>query len=136
MAGASVRGSSNEIVLLSIAIVLAASGIGFALWRFRRPFVATIDGAPEVGFAGVLSHAYFVDEGIDAAVVQPLNGLSSVVLTNGIEVAVDRTLSRGGNLFTRLARLAGARLQDGDVGKYAWLVVAGALAVLSMLTLR
>jgi NADH-quinone oxidoreductase subunit L len=30
----------------------------------------------------------------------------------------------------------GSKLQDGDVGKYAWLLAAGALALLAALTLR
>ncbi len=136
LAGVAHGDASNEVLLLSIAIALAVAGIGVALWRYRRPLVAKEDAPAVQGFAGVLEHAYFVDAAVDSTVVRPLNGLSDIVLANGLELVVDRAFSGGGTLFTRLASLAGRRLQDGDVGKYAWLLVAGALGILAMLTLR
>jgi NADH-quinone oxidoreductase subunit L len=48
---------------------------------------------------------------------------------------VDRGFSVGGSLLTRTAAFMGTRLQDGDVGKYAWLLAAGALAVIAAITL-
>ena len=136
VAGAAHGEASNEVALLSIAMALAVAGIGLALWRYRRPLASKHDAPTERGIAGVLAHAYFIDAAVDVVVVRPLNVLSDVVLANGVEVAVDRALSGGGGLFARVSALAGRRLQDGDVGKYAWLVVAGVLGILAMLTLR
>jgi hypothetical protein len=48
---------------------------------------------------------------------------------------VDRTFSGAGRLVGSIASLLGRELQDGDVGKYAWMVTAGALAVIAALTL-
>ena len=47
----------------------------------------------------------------------------------------ERAFSAGGSMLSRTAALLGSKLQDGDVGKYAWLLAAGALALLAALTL-
>ena len=47
----------------------------------------------------------------------------------------ERAFSAGGSMLSRTAALLGSKLQDGDVGKYAWLLAAGALALLAYLTL-
>ena len=60
---------------------------------------------------------------------------AGTVLTNGIDRTIDRAFSVGGALMSGAAALFGKRMQDGDVGKYAWMVAAGALAMLAALTL-
>jgi NADH-quinone oxidoreductase subunit L len=57
------------------------------------------------------------------------------VLDRGVDRGVARGFSAGGSLLARTASLMGTRLQDGDVGKYAWLLAAGALALIAAITL-
>jgi len=76
-----------------------------------------------------------VDALVDAIIVRPVQALAAVVLDRGVDRGVDRGFTAGGSLLTRTASLVGARLQDGDVGKYAWLLAAGALALIAAITL-
>jgi NADH-quinone oxidoreductase subunit L len=55
------------------------------------------------------------------------------LLGRGAERGIDRFFTGSGALLSRFAGRVGTRLQDGDVGKYAWLVAVGALAMLAAL---
>ena len=83
------------------------------------------------GFAGVLVNAYRIDALLDRVILQPLNSLTESVLGRGVDRGIDRLYSGSGTLLTRMAGLVGTRVQDGDVGKYAWLVAAGAVLMLA-----
>lgn len=136
LAGETHLSHDTEVILVAVAVALAVVGITIAVLRYRRP-TPDKPGAPaDTGLAGVLANAYGVDAALDAVIVRPLSGLSRVVLSRGVERGLDGSFSGGGSLLARTAALVGARLQDGDVGKYAWLIAAGALAVLAAFTLR
>jgi len=136
LSGTAKLSHGTEQVLVGIAIAAAVLGIAVAWVLYRRPLQDKAHSPADRGFAGVLANAYNVDAAVDAAVVRPLDGLAGAVLTRGIDVGVDGTFSAGGGILSRTASLIGQRLQDGDVGKYAWLLAAGALAMLAALTLR
>jgi NADH-quinone oxidoreductase subunit L len=123
-------------VLVAIAVVTGVAGIAYAARQFRTPMPDKAHALPDTGLAGVLSNAYGVDAGLDAAVVRPVNALADGLLARGVDVGIDGSFNAGGRFFARTASLIGQRLQDGDVGKYAWLVTAGALAMLAAFTLR
>ena len=127
---------NTEWMLVAVAIATAVTGIAYAAIRFRRPIEDRAHAPVDAGFAGLLSNAYGVDAAIDTAIVRPVNALASGVLARGVDVGVDRAFNATGNLLARMAALIGQRLQDGDVGKYAWLLAAGALAMLAAFTLR
>ena len=136
LAGSTPLAHETEWVLVAVAVATAMAGIGYAAMQFRKPIQDKEHSRADTGFAGVLSNAYGVDAAIDAAVVRPVNVLAGGVLARGIDVGVDRTFSATGRLLARTASFIGSRVQDGDVGKYAWLVAAGALAMLAAFTLR
>ena len=136
LAGAGHLPHGTEQLLLGIAIAVAVAGIGFAIVRYRGAMTDKAHAAPETGLARVLESAYGVDAGIDAVLVRPVNAFANTVLARGLEAGVDGAYSAGGSLLSRTAALVGSRLQDGDVGKYAWMIAAGVLAVLAALTLR
>jgi NADH-quinone oxidoreductase subunit L len=125
----------TEILLVGVAITVAVIGIAFAMLRYRQQREDKAHALPEQGIGAVLANAYGVDAGVDAVLVRPLNAFADTVLARGVDTGVDKGFSAGGSLLTRTASLLGARLQDGDVGKYAWLIAAGVLAVLATLTL-
>ena len=83
----------------------------------------------------MLASGYRIDDAINAVLVRPLHWLAATALARGIDAAVDRLFSASGTLLGRAAEQSGEGLQDGDVGKYAWFIAAGALAILAALTL-
>ena len=136
LAGTTPLSHDTEWVLVAVAVFIAVAGIAYGAMQFRRPVADKAHSRPDTGFAGVLSNAYGVDSALDAVVVRPVDVIAGGVLARGLDVGVDRTFSGTGRLLARTAALIGNRLQDGDVGKYAWLVAAGALAMLAAFTLR
>jgi NADH-quinone oxidoreductase subunit L len=132
LAGAGHLDHSTEWVLVSVAVGVALIGIAIAFVAYRKP-IADKANSPED--RGLLARAYGVDALVDAVIVRPVQALASVVLARGVDRGVDRGFSAGGSLLTRTAALMGARLQDGDIGKYAWMLAAGALALIAALTL-
>ena len=132
LAGAGHLDHTTEYVLVGIATSVAVVGIVIALLRYLRPIA---DKAHSPVDDSLLARAYNVDGLVDAIVVRPISVFASVVLTRGVETGVDRAFSAGGSMLSRTAALVGSKLQDGDVGKYAWLLAAGALAILAALTL-
>ncbi|NCW44521.1 MAG: NADH-quinone oxidoreductase subunit L [Gemmatimonadaceae bacterium] len=132
LAGTTHLDHSTEIVLVAVATGVAVLGIVIALVLFRKPIA---DKAHSPAEMGLLARAYGVDALVDAIIVRPVQALAAVVLDRGVDRGVDRGFTAGGSLLTRTASLVGARLQDGDVGKYAWLLAAGALALIAAISL-
>ena len=132
LAGATHLDHGTETILVGVATTVAVVGIVFALLRYRKPIT---DKAHSPVDDSLLAHAYHVDGLVNALLVRPISALANVVLTRGVETGVDRAFSAGGSMLARTAALVGSKLQDGDVGKYAWLLAAGALALLAALTL-
>jgi NADH-quinone oxidoreductase subunit L len=122
----------TETILVAVATTVALIGIVIALLWYRKPMA---DKAHSPVDDSLLARAYNIDGVVDVMVVRPISAFANVVLTRGVETGVDRAFSAGGSLLSRTAALVGSKLQDGDVGKYAWLLAAGALALLAALTL-
>ncbi|MCC6319512.1 MAG: NADH-quinone oxidoreductase subunit L [Gemmatimonadaceae bacterium] len=129
---------STEYMLVGIAIAIAVVGIAFAVTRLRTERLVPKAQAPESeGFARVLEHKYFVDEGYDKVVVQPLVGVSRSVLWKGVDAGlIDGLVVNGSARLARGFGWLGARLQSGQVGTYAWVLVIGVLGVLGAFSLR
>jgi NADH-quinone oxidoreductase subunit L len=91
----------------------------------------------EEGFERVLANKYYVDEVYDRAIVNPTVQISRNVLWRGIDAGlIDGLLVNGSAALSRAFGWVGSRLQTGAVGTYAWVLVAGVLAVLGAVTLR
>ena len=136
LGGSTRLATQTEQMLVGAAIVIALLGIVAAVFVYRGEIADKSHAAPDAGLPGLLTNAYGVDRAVDTVVVRPLHAFASVVLTSGVERVVDGTISMGGALLSRAASLVGLRIQDGDAGKYAWLLALGALGVLLALTLR
>jgi NADH-quinone oxidoreductase subunit L len=132
LAGAGHLDHATEMILVGVATGVAVLGIAIAFVLYRKPMA---DKAHSPEDTSLLARAYGVDGLVDAIIVRPVLALASVVLDRGVDRGVDRGFSAGGSLLSRTASLMGTRLQDGDVGKYAWLLAAGALALIAALTL-
>jgi NADH-quinone oxidoreductase subunit L len=136
LAGTAHLDHSTELVLIGTAIAVALLGIGIAFARYRSPVARKVDAVPEVGVAALLADAYRVDAGLDRVVVRPLGAFSARVLWQGIDVRLDRAFVRGGQTLSRWAGMAHDRLGEGDVGRYAWVIALGAIAMLAAFTVR
>ncbi|WP_337170657.1 NADH-quinone oxidoreductase subunit L [Gemmatimonas aurantiaca] len=132
LAGEGHLSHETEWVLVGIATGVALLGIVLALVLYRKPMA---DKAHTPEDTSLLARAYGVDGIVDTVIVRPVSAVADTVLARGVDRGVDRTFSLGGSLLSRTASLMGNKLQDGDVGKYAWLLAVGALALIAALTL-
>ena len=126
-----VDGGVRVRVRRSVAVGVAVRRVGDDVRAGAALYPAGTFVTPAV--AGVLASAYGIDAAINTILVRPVSAFARSVLAHAVDGRVDRAFSAGGSLLARTAALVGARLQDGDVGKYAWLIAAGALAVLAPL---
>jgi NADH-quinone oxidoreductase subunit L len=127
---------ATEGLLIAVAVAVAIAGILIAVVRLKPATLTTPDQSPEpVGFEKVLEHKYYVDEGLDAAVVQPTVSLSRNVLWKVMDVGlIDGLFVNGSALLARAMGWLGSQLQSGQVGTYAWVLLIGALALLGVFT--
>jgi NADH-quinone oxidoreductase subunit L len=132
LAGEGHLSHATETILVAVATAAALLGIAIAVLRYRRP-IADKSNSPMDD--SLLARAYGVDALVDSLIVRPISAFARVVLDRGVDRGVDAGFSAGGSLLTRTAALMGTRLQDGDVGKYAWLLAAGAVALIAIITL-
>jgi NADH-quinone oxidoreductase subunit L len=137
-AGGGEGAASTEAVLMGVAVIIAIAGIALAFARLKPArLVPKRDAQPEQGFERVVANKYYVDEFYDRAIVTKTYGLSRTflwrVVDNGI---IDGLLVNGSAAVARGFGWLGSRLQTGNVGVYAWVLVVGVLAVLGAFTLR
>ena len=136
LAGTAHLEHGTELALIGVAIAVAVIGIAVAFARYRSPVPIKVEAPAETGFGAVLHDAYRVDAGLDAAVVRPLGAFSRRVLWRGLDQHLDRAFVVGGAALSRLAGAAHDRLGAGDVGRYAWVVALGVVAMLAAFTVR
>jgi NADH-quinone oxidoreductase subunit L len=130
---------STELALIGAAVAIAALGIIIALVRLKPERLVPKAQAPEEqGFERVLLHKYYVDELYDRVIVRPTVWISRNVLATGVdEGIIDKLLVTWvGTGIPRLFGWFGSRLQSGQVGTYAWVLLIGVIAVLGAFTFR
>jgi NADH-quinone oxidoreductase subunit L len=137
-AGAAHVPATTEQMLMGIAVLIAVAGIVYAIARLKPArLVPKRDAIPEEGFEGVVANKYYVDEALDRAIVTPTYAISKSflwrVIDNGL---IDGLLVNGSAALARGFGWAGSRLQTGNVGIYAWVLVVGVVALLGAFTLR
>jgi NADH-quinone oxidoreductase subunit L len=137
-AGATEIQAANEQLLMGLAVVIAVAGIAFALVRLKPArLVPKRDAAPEEGLERVVANKYYVDEGLDRVVVNPTYAISRNFLWRFVDVGViDGLLVNGSAAVARGFGWMGSRLQSGNLGIYAWVLVVGVVAMLGAFTLR
>jgi NADH-quinone oxidoreductase subunit L len=130
--------AATEEMLMGIAVVIAVAGIAYAFARLKPArLVPKRDAVPEEGFEGVVANKYYVDEALDAAVVTPTYAISKNFLWRFVDTwIIDGFFVNGSAWLANLFGRAGSRLQTGNVGIYAWVLVVGVVALLGAFTLR
>ena len=130
--------ASTDQWLMLVAVAIAMAGIAFAVVRLKPArLVPKRDAAAEEGFQRVVANKYFVDEAIDDVVVRPTYALSKTFLWRFVDAGlIDGLLVNGSAAVARGFGWMGSRLQTGNVGVYAWVLVIGVVALLGAFTLR
>ncbi|HZS59394.1 MAG TPA: NADH-quinone oxidoreductase subunit L [Gemmatimonadaceae bacterium] len=127
---------SQEIALILVAIAIAIVGISIAVVRLK-PDALTPTREPqpsETEVEKVLEHKYYIDEIYDAAIVRPLVWFSRSVLWKGVDGLIDAIVNFSAWIWRGLA-VIGSAIQDGQIGVYAWILVAGVIVVLGAFSL-
>jgi NADH-quinone oxidoreductase subunit L len=137
-AGAARVPASTEEMLMGVAVLIALAGIVFAIVRLKpERLPRKRDAVEEEGFERVVANKYYVDEALDKAIVTPTYAISRNflwrIVDNGL---IDGLLVNGSAALARAFGWAGSRLQTGNVGIYAWVLVVGVVALLGAFTLR
>jgi NADH-quinone oxidoreductase subunit L len=145
---------SLEYALIGAAIIIGLAGIALAFARLKpERLVPKAQSPAEHGFERVLANKYYVDEAYDAAIVDPVVGVSRGLLWRGVDVGLIDRLTRllvqskdddaapgtsvpMGGWLTRAVGFVGSQLQSGRVGTYAWVLVVGVLFVLGAFSFR
>jgi NADH-quinone oxidoreductase subunit L len=130
---------STEYVLIGAAVGIAVLGIVIAFARLKPARLVPKAQAPEEqGIERVLRDKYYVDELYDAAIVKPTVWTSRNILATGVdEGIIDKLLVTWvGAGIPRLFGWFGSRLQSGQTGTYAWVLLIGVIAVLGAFTFR
>ena len=127
-----------EELLILAAILVGVGGILFA-WARLKParLVRKREAVAEEGFERIVAEKYFVDEAYDRAIVTPTYAISRNVLWRVIDNGlIDGFFVNGSAAVARGFGWMGSRLQTGNTGTYAWVLVIGVVAMLGAFTLR
>jgi NADH-quinone oxidoreductase subunit L len=120
-----------ELTLMAVSTVVAAAGIGLAVFFFLKRREAAARAAER--FAGLhraLENKYYVDEIYDAAVVQPIHIVSEQGLWKTLDVRLIDGAVNGVGAAAQGGSDALRRLQTGSVRAYAVSLFLGVVMVL------
>jgi NADH-quinone oxidoreductase subunit L len=128
----------TEFALIGLAVLIAVGGIAYAFRRLKpEALVPKAQSKESTGIERVLEHKYFVDEAYDRAIVKPIVATSRRVLWRGMDSGlIDGLFVNGSAKLAGFFGWVGARLQSGQVGTYAWVLVIGVLAVLGAFSIN
>jgi NADH-quinone oxidoreductase subunit L len=128
----------TEFALIGLAVLIAVGGIAYAFNRLKPAALVPKAQSPEsTGIERVLENKYFVDEAYDKVIVRPIVGTSRRVLWRGMDSGlIDGLFVNGSAKLMEFFGWVGARLQSGQVGTYAWVLVIGVLAVLGAFSIN
>jgi NADH:ubiquinone oxidoreductase subunit 5 (subunit L)/multisubunit Na+/H+ antiporter MnhA subunit len=123
-----------EASLVGLAALLGIVGLVIGTRAvLRRPAVTPAEAAPETGFARVLSGQYFVDALYDRFIVRPVQWFARSVLWKTIDQwLVDGIAVTGSARLLQGFGWLGSRFENGQLGLYLLVFVAGAVWVLGV----
>ena len=136
LAGTGQLAEGTEHLLVGAAVAVAVLGILTAVIALKPAKLTSAATSPEAhGVARVLERKYFVDEIIQAILVNPVVRVSRTLLWRGIDVGlIDGLMVNGSATVARGIAWVGARAQSGLVGNYAWAIALGVLGLVAVMT--
>ncbi len=129
--------SAMEYVLMTVSVVIAATGIFFARRIYlEKKEIAERTSAKFSRIYRILFNKYFVDEFYDATVVTPLAKGSEKLLWKRLDMGIIDGLINFTAKATEYASQFFRRLQTGVVQSYAVVFVAGILFIIGWIIIR
>jgi NADH-quinone oxidoreductase subunit L len=130
-------GLPGEYLLMLASVAIAAGGIYCASLLYRRRSELAARLAASFGPLYKLAlHKYYVDEMYEIAIVVPMQRISRVILSKGVDTGlIDGLVNGSGRLIEVFSRGA-RRLQTGVAQSYALAFVAGIILILALLVFR
>jgi NADH-quinone oxidoreductase subunit L len=127
----------TELMLMGVSSGLALAGIGLAayFWLRNRP-AATRVARSAAPIYTLLLNKYYVDEIYDALIVQPIKGISSLLLWKGIDAALIDGAVNGVGGMVRGSSSSLRKLQTGSIRAYAASLFLGVVVILGWYLLR
>jgi NADH-quinone oxidoreductase subunit L len=123
--------TQTELLLMFGSVMVALAGIGLATVFFlRTPARADAMAARFSGLHRLLLNKYYVDEVYDAAIVQPIKGVSTSVLWKGVDAGIIDGSVNGVGLLVRGWSAVLRRVQTGSVRAYAMSIFLGVVTIL------
>jgi NADH-quinone oxidoreductase subunit L len=126
-----------ELGLMGVSVLVAAGGIGIAVFFFLKNREASARAAERfIGLYTVLTNKYYVDEIYDAAIVDPVVSVSRGVLWKVVDAELIDGAVNGAGSFVSIGAGLLRRLQTGSVRVYAASIMLGVVSVLGYLVWR
>jgi NADH-quinone oxidoreductase subunit L len=129
--------SGTEYTLMGVSVGLAIAGIVLAayFWLRNRP-AATRAARGATPLYTLLLNKYYVDEIYDATIVQPIKGMSTLLLWRGVDAGLIDGAVNGLGGFVRGSSSSLRRLQTGSIRTYAASLFVGVVVILGWYLLR
>lgn len=128
-------GTERALMILSSGLALAGIGLAWYFWlRNRAAATRAARGATPV--YTLLLNKYYVDEIYDAVIVQPIKGMSTLLLWKGFDVGLIDGAVNGVGGFIRGSSSGLRRLQTGSIRAYAASLFLGVVVILGWYLLR
>ena len=123
-------GLERVLMGISLAVALASIGLTWLIWGGSRDKLRDVLAERVPRLHKLLWNRWYVDELYELVLIGPIVRFSREVLWRIVdEVIIDGTVNLVGGLCRQVADGLG-RLQDGDVGNYATVMLGGLLLVL------
>jgi NADH-quinone oxidoreductase subunit L len=124
-----------EMRLVAVAIAASVLGIAFAVWRYRISESNAEALGKSTALGRWLEQGYFVDRFVTLAIVRPYLAIADRWLVRGVDRVVHDGLVDGATALAVTAQRVHRKTGSGDIGRYAWLFVMGAIGVMALLAL-
>jgi NADH-quinone oxidoreductase subunit L len=127
----------TELTLMGISTGVAVAGIALAMYFWlRNRAAATRVARSATPVYTLLLNKYYVDEIYNAVIVQPIKGMSTLLLWRGIDAGLIDGLVNGVGGLVRGTSGSLRRLQTGSIRAYAASLFFGVVVILGWYLLR
>jgi NADH-quinone oxidoreductase subunit L len=134
-AGEGDAGTERSLMILSSGLALAGIGLAAYFWLRHRPAAARTARSATPVYT-LLLNKYYVDEIYDAVIVQPIKGLSTLLLWRGLDAGLIDGTVNGVGALVRGTSSSLRRLQTGSIRAYAASLFLGVVVILGWYLLR
>jgi NADH-quinone oxidoreductase subunit L len=129
------EGTERTLMIVSTGLALAGIGLAAYFWLRNRPAATRVARSAAPVYT-LLLNKYYVDEIYNALIVQPIKGISTLVLWRGVDAALIDGAVNGMGGLVRASSGSLRRLQTGSIRAYAASLFFGVVVILGWYLLR